>query len=173
MAKNKKPRKAYRPKPSLENPVAYVLSGMALLGDSAYTVLIPCHEALAALVAGTGTRRDWEIVGGCLNISKAMDRTSYRREYQETLDKAIMAHALCGAQRINDGSFRYTLDQLDAVNQGMDLHEAMLMRSTQNELGAALREISRALRHEPTVSAARTAKEGRPEVTPPAITSEP
>lgn len=138
MAKNKKPRKAYRPRAVVFDTMGQIKWGIALVGNRALSTLVFTHQSLAALVQGRASVQDWNAVGDAINVTKALDLQCYGAEHADTIERAMMAHALCGARKLRHERFGYTGEQLDAINRAMELHEAMLSAATNSELERAL-----------------------------------
>ena len=77
MPANKKPRKAYRPKARLVNPMDYVLEGFAPVSSAgSYLVDLKLHNhsAMTELLAGRATRKHMDTLIAMSNICEALQR---------------------------------------------------------------------------------------------------
>ena len=147
MAANKKPRKKYRPKPIIQNPVAFVVDGMQPADPSlVLTARLKNHGALKALVSGTATQADWQFVCNALNCSVVLAEDLHiGEEYLDEIKAGMLAHALCGRRAKTHGSFGYTGPQLTAVNTAIEIHDEQLATATVRQMESAAAEVKHRL----------------------------
>lgn len=144
MATNKKPRKPYRPKRNLVNPVAHVLDGMTVLAPKAATsVLLANHSAMHEIVHGRGTQEHWHTVTGALNMAIVMDEQVYGSTEAATLMAALKAQARCGVRGFKGQSLGYTGPDLQLINRALTVHDEQVERATVGEIERAMDECRR------------------------------
>lgn len=147
MAANKKPRKKYKPKPILQNPVAFVVEGMQPADPGLVLMArLKNHSALKALVSGTATQADWQFVCNALNCSVVLAEALHLcEEYLDEIKAGMLAHALCGRRAKTHGSFGYTGEQLTAVNTAIEIHDDQLAMATVKQMESAAAEVQHRL----------------------------
>ena len=144
MPTNKKPRKRYRKKHTLLDPVGWLLEGMSLIyKDEQLRILAINHNALAELVRGRGTLEHWGIVTAALNCAVVLDEQCYDYMHHEPLMEALRAHGRCGVRKQKHGSFGYTGPDLSAVNFALEIHDEQMKRATFREVDRAIAETTR------------------------------
>lgn len=144
MPANKKPRKAYRPRRILQNPVGYVMEGMSRLTPQDVTRMLAVnHAAMDEIVHGRGTVEHWRTVTGALNMAVALDEQVYAGVEQGPLVAALKAHARCGVRGFKGQTLGYTGADLQCVNHAMGVHEVQVRQATTNEIDRALAECQR------------------------------
>ena len=144
MATNKKPRKKYRPKNNLLDPVGWLLEDMSVVyKEEQLRILAINHNALAELVQGRGTKDHWEIVIGALNTAIVLDEQCYESAYFEPLNAALRAHCRCGVRKKKYGKFGYSGQDLAAVNYALEIHDEQMKRATFREIDKAIAESMR------------------------------
>jgi len=147
MATNKKPRKKYRPKQVLQNPVGYVLEGLApVASDPAFLTNIALRNssAMAALLQGHATKKDMDILIAMSNITEALLRMGFGEDCANiTVNgrEALLGIIWRAVERLK---FIPTGPEIKALNMLMELHDAQMAVITAQELDMA---IARAQRH--------------------------
>lgn len=126
-------RSKYKPRNIIQNPLAYVLGGMLPVNVAQSAMLdlrIKNHGALAALQQGKADANDMDRLASAVNMSLALMSLGgpelgidYEAEFHAAAD-AVHAIAVRG------GSFIARATELNAINFGMDLHEAQLDKTT-------------------------------------------
>jgi hypothetical protein len=141
-------RSKYRPKGVIQDTVAHVLGGFRLVQHTgkAVTLKIKNHQAMASMVAGTGSRDDIDILIAAMNVTEALAIAAelgheYRGEITAAQD-AILAMAKRGLER---SRFLFTGPELTAMNLGMEIHDAQLDACTVQQLERALDFVAREL----------------------------
>ena len=148
MPKTKKPRKAYRPRAVIANPVGYVLEGMTRISRAEVVRMLTAnHAAMMNLTKGEGTVDDWRVVTGALNMAAVLDEQVYDCAYQDELSEALKAHGRCGVRRWNGGNFGYTGPDLQIVNFALSVHDEQMTKATVGEIERALAETERRSRN--------------------------
>lgn len=135
-------RSRYKPRPTLPDPLGWVLGGFRpMRGEAQATTLrIKNHDALLAVTKGKGNRQVIDLLIAAMNMAEALYRTNealgaeYASDIRQAQD-AIVAMSRRGLER---GSFVFTGPELQAMNQGMDIHDAQLDACTIGDLDKAL-----------------------------------
>ena len=137
-------RSKYRPKPVILDVMTYVSSGFKPIAlDKAVRVKVINHGSLLALTRGQGTRTDWELVCNALNVAVVLAEAGVGDEYIEEIKAAMMAHAQCGKRFYKGQSFGYTGEQLNAVNIGLEIHDAQIDIATVAQMQDAHVEVAK------------------------------
>jgi hypothetical protein len=144
----KRPKKKYVPKGTCDNPLG-ILGGM---GSAHHGHLRKVqglnHLALAEITQGRGTREHWNRVTGALNIANVMCEQGIGDEYRHVILAARDALLAVGKRAVlNNDRFVFTGDELKAVNEAMDVHDAQLENSRAVDIDKAADEVERRLRH--------------------------
>lgn len=147
MAANKKPRKKYRPRQPMLDPLGYVLKGMKpMTPDQILASKIQLHEAQAKLAKGNATHSDFETVKFALNISAALSASVYDRAYLDDIHAAMVAMANCGYRLIKHGKYGYSGTDLQAVNHALEIYDAQIEQATMQEINVAIKLVDRSIR---------------------------
>jgi hypothetical protein len=144
----KKPRnKKYVPKPVNLNTIDRVISGFVKIGGShLQTLLIKNHAALANMTAGRGTKNDFDLLAGAINMAVVMSELGTGEQYAKIIMSGQDALHSCGKRFIKHGKFAFTGDELRAINDAMEIHDSQLAASRAFDVEAAYNEIHRRLR---------------------------
>lgn len=144
MPTSKKPRKRYRPKPVLQDPVGYTIGGFTrLTADEVAQTLTVNHDAMLELTQGRGTVEHWRIVTGVLNMAAVLDEQVYGSTYKQEINDALRAHGRCGVRRWNGGNFGYSGPDLQLVNFALVIHDEQVSKATVGEVERAVLESQR------------------------------
>lgn len=149
MSRNKKPRKAYRPKPVSLDTLA-VASHFAAKPSKQdrEEVLRPLRDAVKALREGVATELQWSIAAGGVSVAQAIERQGIVRglhEHIKTTEKVlqnIYDRALC----IGGGRYiRATLyfNEIDTLSDFLELHTFQVNQLGRAEMLAAIDEAQR------------------------------
>lgn len=141
MAANKKPRKAYRPKPVRIDPVGYVLTGMMPLdqvGDELITLRLKNHGALAALTQGRASNDDFNMLISALNVTEALMMQELGAEFSPELRAGQDALRAIGVRYKNIKRFVLRAEEMKALNLAMDVHDAQLEICTVAQIERAI-----------------------------------
>ncbi len=150
MTRNKKPRKAYRPRPVTAHTLATALHFAAKpsAADCA-EVLAILHTALTALREGVATEHQWSIAAGSVSVAMAMERRGIVRglaehwqaaeeALQAIYDRAVRAGGSAGYRRT---ALHYT--ELDALRVFAELHEWQIKQLGRGEFLESLADAQR------------------------------
>ncbi len=158
MSANKKPRKAYRPRPvSAETMTIAKHYAAKPAAEDRHEVLGVLRTAIKALRQGVATEHQWSIVSGSLTVAKAIEARGIVRGLAEhfTAAEKVLQDIYDRALRMGQGRWlRVTLyfNELDVLDAFFDLHKFQV-----NQLGRAefLAAIDAAQKH--TIAQGHTA----------------
>lgn len=148
MPANKRPRKKYRPKARLVDPVSWFVEGVnSLVGNKPsewLTVRIKVHDALLRLMRGESTRDSLDILVSAANLSRAMqDVCQIGAEHASDTDAAHLALLAVCRRPGHVG----TSAELNAIRAMVELHDAQLDACTVRQFERAIEHVQRELRH--------------------------
>lgn len=153
MARNKPPRKKYRPRAVRPNPLSYVLNGflpVTALKKETLHIRLGAHSAMDELRSGRGTRAHADKVVAVLNMTEAMARVNpelgadWAAEIRAGQD-ALLAMLVRGVEGGTD-RFVFTGPELTAVNLALEIHDAQLDRCTVEVMEKALKLVQQEIR---------------------------
>jgi hypothetical protein len=141
----------YKPKGVRLDTMAWVLSGMKPVSQVAHAGIalkIKNHDALANITQGRGTRDDIDIVIAAMNVAEAMAMMGHGSDWRPEINAAQEAIYNMGKRGLrNDNRFLFTGPEMQAVNLGMDVHDAQLDDCTVKQLEDALKIVDREIRY--------------------------
>lgn len=140
----------YKPKGVRLDTMAWVQSGMkvvASLPEAGVLLRIKNHDALTSLTQGTGTRDNIDILVAAMNVSEALAMLGVGEDWREEIKVAQDAIFTMGRRGLSKGRFLFTGPEMQAMNLGMDIHDAQLENCTVKQLEEALGIVEREIRH--------------------------
>lgn len=143
-------RSKYRPKGVIVDTMSWVKSGMkpiAETGDAITVLRLRNHGAMAALTKGQATRQDLDILISCMNITEAYWRMGFGYEYKEVVNAGLAALRSVGKRGLESGKFILKADEMAALNEAMELHDAQLEASTVKQMEQALDIVTQEIKH--------------------------
>jgi hypothetical protein len=143
-------RSKYRPKGVIIDTMSWVKSGMkpiAETGDAITVLRLRNHGAMAALTKGQATRQDLDILISCMNITEAYWRMGFGHEYKEVVNAGLAALRSVGKRGLESGKFILKADEMAALNEAMELHDAQLEVSTVKQMEQALDIVTQEIKH--------------------------
>lgn len=147
-------RSKYKPKGVILDAMSWVKSGMkpvAQTGDAITTLKLRNHGAMAMLTKGEATRQDLDILISCMNITEAYWRMGIGVEYKEVVNSGLAALRSVGKRGVESGRFILKADEMAALNEAMELHDAQLEVSTVKEMEQALDIVVQEIKHKRAV----------------------
>lgn len=147
-------RSKYKPKGVILDAMSWVKSGMrpvAQTGDAITTLKLRNHGAMAMLTKGEATRQDLDILISCMNITEAYWRMGIGVEYKEIVRSGLAALRSVGKRGVESGRFILKADEMAALNEAMELHDAQLEVSTVKEMERALDIVIQEIKHKRAV----------------------
>lgn len=140
MATNKKPRKKYRPKPLIQDPIAWALSGVKTMAADKGAMLakqVRNSDALSALCQGRATKADMNVLIHMHNAVEALWQAGFGTEYSEILIRGKCALLEIGERGEKIGHYAIKVDERQALNDLVALYDAQMEVAT-------LRDVARA-----------------------------
>ena len=122
-------RSRYRPRAVFVNPVAYVLEGFTPVsrhGQYLIDLKIKNHSAMAALTRGQATQAEIELLISCANITEALYRMGFGGEYGDVVKQGQDSLVAVGRRGVQTGKFILKAQEMSALNQLMELHDAQM-----------------------------------------------
>lgn len=146
MAANKKPKKKYRPKGIIQDPIRYVMVGIKPANtDIQLNLKIKCHDAMFNLTHGKGTKDDWQVVADALNVSMVLWEMGYGQEYLDDIGEAMSAMNSIRDRYKKDGSLVLRGPEMKVINDGLDLHDQQIEIVPIHAMEKALRSVNERL----------------------------
>ena len=138
-------RSSYRPRAMLRNPVAYVLESItpiATLEKYFIDLKIKNHDALRSLTQGMATRADIDTLIATANITEALYRLGFGREYADVVREGLNALRAVGKRGVENGRFILKAPEMSALNLVMELHDAQLEIITLKDMENAIKVVN-------------------------------
>ena len=142
-------RSKYKPRPMLQNPLGYVLEGMtpvAKMEKYFIELKIKNHLALANLTKGVATRQDIDTLIQAINMVEALYRLGFGREYATEVHAGLDALHTVGVRGAESGRFILKAEEMNALNEAMELHDAQLEVITLKDMENAIKLVNEELR---------------------------
>lgn len=149
MGTTKKPRKKYRPKPVLSNPLGYVLEGMTRVADHDFPLVdlkIENHMAMSMLVKGQAKKDDMDKLVVMSNMTEALWELGFGKEYQNVCIDGRYAILSIINRAQQHGRFTPTGPEITMLNTLMELHDAQMEIITVKDMEKALDVVRTKLR---------------------------
>lgn len=134
-------RSKYRPKPQLANPLGYVLESMVPVAKhESYLVdlKIKNHLAMTTLTQGLATRNDIDTLIATVNITEALYRLGFGKEYADVVRDGLDALRDVGRRGVESGKFILKSSEMNALNLVMELHDAQMDLITIKDMEKAM-----------------------------------
>jgi hypothetical protein len=145
-----KKKSKYKPKGVRLDTMAWVLSGMKPVSQVQHAGLalkIKNHDALANITQGRGKRDDIDLVIAAMNVAEALGMMGLGADWRAEINAAQEAIYQMGKRGLRNGDkFLFTGPEMQAVNLGMDVHDAQLDECTVKQLEQALSIVEREIR---------------------------
>jgi hypothetical protein len=133
--------------------MAFVKTGLTMAPDNQMRDLnIKNHLAMASLASGTGTRDDWDMVIGAINMAQVMAELGTGSEYRKMILSASDAMLQVGKRYVKWDKFEFCGDELQRVNDALEVHEAQLAVSRVIDIERATNEVRRRINNKINVS---------------------
>lgn len=142
-----KKRSKYKPKGVRLDTMAWVLSGMKKVTDvpnAGVLLKIKNHDAMNEITQGRGKRDNIDIIIAAMNMAEAMCMMGIGADWRPEIRKAqdaIMSMARRGLSKSD--RFLFTGEEMQALNLGIDIHDAQLDECTVKQMEEALALVSR------------------------------
>ena len=142
-------RSKYRPRPRLQNPLGYVLEGMtpvAKMEKYFVELKIKNHMALTNLTKGVATRQDIDALIQAINMVEALYRLGFGREYFAEVRAGLDALHTVGVRGAESNRFILKSEEMNALNEAMELHDAQLEVITLKDMENAIKLVTEEMR---------------------------
>jgi len=142
-------RSKYRPKPVILNTMGYVLESLtpiATMEKYFVELKIKNHMALANLTKGVATRQDIDMLIQAINMVEALYRMGFGREYASEVRAGLDALHAVGVRGAESGRFILKSEEMNALNETMELHDAQLEVITLKDMENAIKLVNEELR---------------------------
>lgn len=147
MSRNKRPRKAYRPRQIAVNTLELALHKAAKPArEDRAEVLAKLREAIQALCTGVATEMDWSVAVGSVSVAMAIERQGVVRGLQGHLVSIeAVLQAIYDRCRLPQMWLRPTLSfqEVEALQLLYELHAFQMEQLGRGELTAAIDEATR------------------------------
>lgn len=144
-------RSKYRPRQVFSDPVAWVINGFKPMSESgeAVSLKIKNHSALSDITQGQGDKNKVDVLIAAMNMAEALHivNPSLGKEYAPEIKAAQDAIYNMAKRGVSKGRFVFTGPEMQAMNTGMEVHDAQLDVCTIGELEAAIKYVYEAIKH--------------------------
>jgi hypothetical protein len=133
-------RSKYRPKPVLQNPLGYVIESMTPVSQHEsflINVKIKTHMALMNMTQGKAVREDVDMLIEAVNVSEALYRMGFGTDYADVMRNGLDALHSVGVRGAKSGRFILRSQEMKALNDIIDLHDAQLEAITLKDMEKA------------------------------------
>jgi hypothetical protein len=134
-------RSKYRPKPVLLNPLGYIIESMTPVAQHDSFLLdlkIKNSEAMYALMHGTATKADMDILIAMSNMTEALHQMGFGAEYQDVCVGGRAAILSVVHRAKERGRFTPTGPEIQLLQLLMELHDAQMDIVTVRDIEKAL-----------------------------------
>lgn len=150
MGTSARPRKKYRPRPVLRDPLGYVMDSVTYLNTNNFPLVdlkIKNSAAMYALTHGAAKKHDIDKLIAMCNVTEALMDMGHGKEYHD-----IFMDGKCAILAIVDragkhGRFTPTGPEISMLNTLMELHDAQLNVITVKDMEQAIRTVQTRIKH--------------------------
>lgn len=145
-----KRKKKYRPRPVLRDPLGYVVEGMVLIPkyDTYMVDLgVKMHSAMANLTQGKATKTDINRLITAANMSEALYRRGFGKEYESVLRAGVDALFEVARRGFETNKFVLRASEMEHINMLLELHDAQLEIATVKDVELAIELIEEEVRN--------------------------
>jgi len=142
-------RSKYRPKHVLQNPMGYVIESLTPVSQHDNFLIdlkLKNHMALANLTKGIAERYDIESLIQSVNVTEALYRMGFGREYASEVRAGLDSLHAVGVRGAASGRFILKSEEMNALNIIMELHDAQLEVITLKDMERAYKLVLEELR---------------------------
>lgn len=144
-------RSKYKPRKVFSDPVAWVINGFKPMSESgeAVSLKIKNHSALSDITKGQGDKDKVDVLIAAMNMAEALHivNPALGKEYALEIKEAQDAIYNMAKRGVSKGRFVFTGPEMQAMNTGMEVHDAQLDACTIGELEAAIKYVYEAIKH--------------------------
>lgn len=146
----KKPRKKYKPKYVLPDPVNWVIGGMRRLDVKQPEIMnltISIHHAATQLAKGHATRHEMDFLLTASAVTIKLLQQGFGADHEDIASAGRDAVAELVKRGWNDNKFIARGPELTAINEMIELHDAQFEIITMAELDAAITQVLKDIRN--------------------------
>ncbi len=144
----KKRSKKYKPKIIVQNPINYFFGGLKKAEPEVLTELqVKNHFAMNKLCKGIAVKDDFDKLASVINMALVLTEQHFDNQYHEMLLKARDALHDIGMRFRKMNVFVLRGDEMQAINEAMEVHDAQLEALRVIDIERAYDEIQRRLKH--------------------------
>ncbi len=144
-------RSKYRPRKVFADPVTWVINGLKQVSEheEAIALKIKNHSALSDVTKGQGSRDKVDVLIAAMNMAEALYTVNpdLGKQYAQEIKAAQDAIFHMARRGVEKGRFLFTGLEMQAMNTGMEVHDAQLDACTVGELEAAIEYVYEAVKH--------------------------
>jgi hypothetical protein len=139
-------RSSYRPKPVMVNPLLYVLESFTpVRAHDSYLIdlKIKNHGAMSNLTRGLAVRQDIDTLISMGNLTEALYRLGFGREYGDVVKQGLDALHDVGKRGVQTGQFILKAQEMSHLNLSMELHDAQMDLITVKDMEKAIEIVNK------------------------------
>lgn len=144
-------RSKYRPRKIFSDPVTWVINGFKPVSEygEAIGLKIRNHSALADVTKGQGSRDKVDVLIAAMNMAEALYTVNpdLGKQYAVEIKAAQDAIFHMARRGVEKERFVFTGLEMQAMNTGMEIHDAQLDACTVGELEAAIKYVYETVKH--------------------------
>ena len=144
-------RSKYKPRKVFADPVSWVINGFKPMSESgeAVSLKIKNHLALSDITQGQGDKNKVDVLIAAMNMAEALHivNPALGKEYAPEIKAAQDAIYMMAKRGVAKGRFVFTGPEMQAMNTGMEVHDAQLDACTIGELEQAIKYVYEAIKH--------------------------
>jgi hypothetical protein len=144
-------RSSYKPRQVFADPVAWVINGMKPISSTgeAIGLKIKNHQALFDITQGEGDRKEIDVLIAAMNVAEALYlvNSELGKDYAEEIKAAQDAIYSMAKRGLVKDRFLFTGPEMQAINTGMEVHDAQLDACSIAELETAIKLVYEAIKH--------------------------
>jgi len=143
-------RSSYRPKGVRLNPMEYVIESLtpvAAHGSILIDLKLKNHAALATSTQGRADRKTIDVLIAALNMTETLYKKGFGEDYGQVVRDGMQALRSLGARGADTGKFIMKSEEMAALNEAMELHDAQLEVITVKDMEKALHHIYETIKH--------------------------
>jgi len=127
MPVSSKPRKKYKPKGIIKDPLKFVLDGIRVADTGMLlSTKIMTHQSMLALTTGQADKQDWQFVANAVNVGLVLCEQGYGKEFVGDLVQAQVAMTLLRDRYKATGRFILRAEEMKLINEALALHDEQL-----------------------------------------------
>ena len=144
-------RSKYRPRQVFSDPVTWVINGFKPVSSTSEAIglKIKNHQALFDITHGDGNRDQVDVLIAAMNMAEALYNinAALGKDYAAEIKAGQDAIYTMARRGVAKGKFLFTGPELQAMNLGMEIHDAQLEQCTIAELEQGIKFVYEAIKH--------------------------